>query len=96
MSTCKYCGQKAGFFKKVHSECELLHFNGTTIIVNGIYESLKTSANLQVLESEIKNTQESSFILPSEMSDLYVLAFDKTMNYFLDDGVISTEEETNI
>ena len=40
MSTCKYCGQKAGFFKKVHSECELLHSNGKAIIINDICESL--------------------------------------------------------
>ena len=96
MSICKYCGQKAGFFKNVHSECELLHSNGKTIIVNDIYESLSTSPDLQVLESEIKITQESSFITPSEMSDLYVLAFDKTIDTFLDDGVISTEEESKI
>ena len=40
--------------------------------------------------------QQASYITSSEMSDLYVVAFDKTMDNFLNDGIISIEEEGKI
>jgi hypothetical protein len=40
MGTCKYCGQSAGFLRKMHAECEQKNIDGKRQIVNTILEAV--------------------------------------------------------
>jgi len=96
MSICKFCGQKAGFFKSVHKECEAAYNAGKIAIANKISQAIVASTDFANLDTEVNNTAQSAYIKKEELGELYGLGFDKAVETFLDDGVVSPEEEEKI
>ncbi len=96
MSTCRLCGQKAGLFKSVHKECIIAHETGRSAIVNIIIEAICEGKDFPNLEKEVTNLATNSFISPDELNDLYKQGFDKSIESFLEDGIITVEEEKKI
>lgn len=57
-----YCGESAGFFKKLHKECEQGHTQGTSEIVSLVSKASAVGTDLKRLESSIKEVALSSHI----------------------------------
>ena len=93
---CKYCGQNAGLFRSVHKKCEVARTNAKYSIVEKVKQSIITTADFSKLEYDIKSEAEAGYINQSELGDFYVLGFDRAVESFLDDGVISQEEEGRV
>jgi hypothetical protein len=93
---CKFCGQPAGFFRSVHKECKLAHSNAMTSIPNEISKSINSTSDFTNLSHEVSASAKTGFINQNELNDLYTLGFDKAVENFLDDGVISKDEENKI
>ena len=96
MSTCRFCGQKAGLFKNVHKECMIAYETGTPAVVNMVSQAICEGSDFSRLESDVKNLATNSFIKEHELTELYYHGFDKSIESFLDDGVITVEEEQKI
>jgi len=96
MSNCKYCGQKAGFFKNKHPKCELDYYQGRRDIINNAKKAIINNADFQLLENETMEIAHRSHINKHEIIDLHILGFDKAVDYFLEDGIISKDEEAKI
>lgn len=94
--TCKFCGQPAGFLRSIHKECELAHSNALVSIPNEISKSITSTSDFSNLNNEITNIAKAGFVNQTELSKLYTLGFDKAVETFLEDGVISKEEEDKI
>lgn len=94
--TCKFCGQPAGFLKSVHKECELAHSNALISIPNEISKSITSTSDFSNLSNEVAAIAKTGFINQTELNELYTLGFDKAVETFLDDGIISKEEEEKI
>jgi len=92
MGNCIYCGQKAGVFKSVHSECEEKHKQG----INKIKElPLQYNSNepfSQIIENS-KKIANNCFVNEQDRIKLLVEGIDSLVDKFLDDGIISVEEE---
>lgn len=93
---CKFCGQPAGFLRSVHKECELAHSNALVSIPNEISESITSTSDFSNLNNEITLLAKTAYVNQNELSELYSLGFDKAVEIFLDDGVISKDEEEKI
>ena len=93
---CKYCGQPAGFFRSTHKECEIAHSNGLVTIPNEISRSITSTSDFPNLNNEITALAKTAYINQSELTELFGLGFDKAVEMFLDDGVISSVEEKKI
>lgn len=96
MGKCTYCGEKAGFLKSKHKECVEKYNNGKLKIISEIRDSIIQTLDFEQLESSINKTAELHFIKPHEIANLYTEGFDNTVEKFLDDGVLSAEEEEKI
>lgn len=94
--TCKFCGQSAGFLRSVHKECELAHSNALISIPNEISKSITSTFDFPSLSNKVATIAKNGFVNQTELSDLYTLGFDKAVETFLDDGIISNEEEDKI
>jgi len=94
--TCKFCGQPAGFFRTVHKECKLAHSNAVTSIFNEISQSITSTTDFTNLNNQITTLAKTGFVKKSELTELYILGFDKAVEVFLEDGIISNEEENKI
>jgi hypothetical protein len=93
---CKFCGQPAGFLRSVHKECELAHSNALLSIPNEISQSITSTSDFSNLNNEITSLAKTAYVNQNELSELYSLGFDKAVETFLDDGVISKDEEEKI
>lgn len=93
---CKFCGQPAGFLRSVHKECELAHSNALVSIPNEITQSITSTSDFSNLNNEITSLAKTAYVNQNELSELYSLGFDKAVENFLDDGVISKDEEERI
>ncbi len=96
MSTCKYCGQKAGLFKSVHKECVITYESSKKNIVNIISQAINQGDNFYELEQEVKEIALKTYIKADEIIDLFSQAFDKSIETFLEDGVVSIDVEQKI
>jgi|SRR5579871_509023 len=94
--TCKFCGQPAGFLSSVHKQCKLAHTNALSAIPSKISQSITSSTDFSNLNTEVANLVKIGFVSQNELSELYTLGFDKAVEIFLEDGVISDEEEDKI
>ena len=93
---CIYCGQKAGLFKKLHSACELVYINGKMEIIKNVKSAIINNSDLNLLENDSISIAKRSYIKNYEIIDLHVRGFDRAVDYFLEDGIISKDEEANI
>lgn len=93
---CKFCGQPAGFFRSEHKECELIHSNAMVTIPKEISQSITSTSDFSNLNNEITTIAKTGFVNQNELSELYILGFDKAVEIFLDDGIIADEEEKKI
>lgn len=96
MGNCIYCGQKAGFLKSKHKDCESNYFDGKNKIIENICTAITNNSDFDNLENKIKEITEKCYVKPDEIIDLYVKGFDKAVESFLDDSILTTEEEDRI
>jgi len=96
MGNCIYCGQNAGFLKSKHKICESNYFIGKTKIVESICSTITNDSDFANLENEISIINEKNYIKPDEIVALYTKGFDNAVDSFLDDGILTIEEEGKI
>lgn len=96
MGNCIYCGQKAGFLKSKHKDCESNYFDSKNKIIENICTAITKDSDFDNLENEIKEIAQKNFVKPDEIIDLYTKGFDTAVDSFLDDGILTTEEEYKI
>jgi len=96
MGKCKYCHQEAGFLKSKHKACEEKNNNGKKNIVGLIESTITTTTDFQNLQKDVELISESSYIGMNEVQELIAFGFDNAVEKFLEDGILSKEEEERI
>ena len=96
MGTCKYCGQKAGFLKRKHTNCQKKNQDGKKEIINLIERSITKSHDFQALRDDITHLANENFIKSFELDTLYTDGFDKAVEKLLNDGILTKKDEENI
>ena len=92
MGSCIYCGQKAGVFKSVHQECEEKHKQGINKI-KGLPLQYNTNESFSQIIENSKKIATECFINEKDRIELLVSGIDSLVDKFLDDGIITPEEE---
>jgi hypothetical protein len=93
MGICKYCGESAGFLKSKHNECETKHQSGLVTLQNKISDTIQKGGDFNFLDKEIDFIKKESFITDNERLSCFVKAFDHTVDIYLDDRILTKEEE---
>ncbi len=93
MGRCKYCGEYAGFLSKYHKNCHQVKSDAWQNLLDEIETTIVDGGDLGTLNSKIGSVCKSSFIDSTVIQDLLAKGFNNTGRRFLDDGVLSREEE---
>ena len=93
MSRCKYCGEYSGFSSKYHKECHEIKSNAWQNLLNKIETTIVKGRDLGALKSKIISVSKSSYIDSSEIQTLLAMGFNNAVRRFLEDGVLSKQEE---
>lgn len=96
MGNCIYCGQKAGFLKSKHKDCESNYFDSKNKIIENISTAIIKESDFDNLKNEITEIAKKNYIKPDEIIDLYIKGFDQAVDSFLDDGILTAEEEERV
>ncbi|HOG15300.1 MAG TPA: hypothetical protein PK674_01805 [Candidatus Absconditabacterales bacterium] len=96
MGLCKYCGEDAGFLKKKHKECSILHDVNKNRIGKMIYFGFFGDEDMTEIKEKVINLAKKSYITPKELDKLYISVYNKIVKQFLYDGIITHEEELRL
>ena len=96
MGVCTYCGKKSGFLKKEHPECRSNRFNAKYEIIDNVTEAIIQSLDFDNLTNEINVIAEKNYLKQDEIPNLIVEGFDNAIDSFLDDGILTEDEENKI
>lgn len=96
MSRCQYCGQKAGFLKKLHQHCKETYDSGWTRIINNVISAIKANGDLNPLQKSVSDIAKSSFIPPSYIKAALIAGWESAVDASLEDNLLTTEEEHSL
>lgn len=93
MGKCKYCNEDAGFFSSKHVACETKFKEGCNQMHSLLQDAFLKQTDFYLLDKQINQIVANYLIPVSELQNLYVSAFDKAIENYLEDGLISKEEK---
>jgi hypothetical protein len=96
MGICKYCGENAGFLRKQHKACHEKYLKGWNTIINKVTDTISEKTDFKSLEKNVELIASESFVKKESYPILLVKGFDNAVEKFLEDGIISEEEENRV
>lgn len=96
MARCKWCGENAGIFSKVHPECQHRHDEGEKHLWGLALEAVTRPADSAALAADIGRVATSSFISEERKKGLLIAAWEKGAEACLEDGILSQDEENRL
>jgi hypothetical protein len=93
MGRCIYCGQSAGWFRKVHEVCEERRRAGYRDMVTLATESAKTGTNLDGLSEKLEAMARQNFVEAYRVQKALAEGWENALDNALEDNVLSLEEE---
>lgn len=103
MGNCKYCGKPAGFLRSKHAECEEENRkreyaiqNANAQILSEAIGAIKGTAMFSALEAKIAEIEQANHLSTAQRKPLLIRAWEKSVDDFLEDGVLDAEEEKRL
>jgi len=96
MSKCDLCGQEAGLLRKRHKECEALLVAGKSETMALVAQVATASSDPQALLTQLTDIRRRSFLSEADQFPLLVKGWEKAVEYALEDGILSAEEERSL
>ena len=97
MGDCKFCGEKAGLFKKEHKDCLIRHQSGWQEILSVAHSAvLRETEKDHVLKNIWAISQDSFHNFEEDASGLVQAlrsGWDKALNDALEDSILDDDEE---
>lgn len=95
MPNCKYCGQKAGFFSFKHKECDETHTEALRRLPAMAIELVTAGTSLAEAERQLTAEIQRGFV-QREPKNYLVTAWEGMLDRYLDDGVLTEEEDAHL
>lgn len=96
MAKCVYCKKDAGLFKKRHKECENLHQNNVEEINYLIKSAIRHPSEFKWLKNKIEKLAKEWVVSEQKLNEIYTYNYDKAVQKFLYDGVLTKDEEESL
>ena len=96
MAKCPYCGEEAGFLRKLHQECQQKHDDGVKKVLSLAQNYIFSRNPLERLEQELNQVTSSTFIDPEQTKGLLIQAWGQAVDTTLEEGDFSTEIENSL
>ena len=95
MGNCIYCGQKAGMLKKKHDKCERNYKSGFNKMVEQVKDVITFRSGYNEINPFLNAICHDTFN-QYRRQEAILTAWDLAVEYFLEDGVLSVDEEDKI
>ena len=95
MGRCIFCGQEAGMLRKKHVKCECSYKSGFNKMAELVRDVITLSANFDELDPLLNQICHDTFN-QQRKQEAILSGWDLSINHFLEDGVLSAEEEVKI
>jgi hypothetical protein len=96
MGTCKICGQSAGWFKEYHAECKERYKTGLDELVSVAINAVINISQCDSLMDRCRAIAKPNRISDQNIKDALIVAWERALDKFLDDGILSKEEENQL
>lgn len=96
MGNCIYCGHPAGILRSKHGECEQQHQQVEQEILQQALQCVTAGRDPAQFLSGIKQVAREGFIRSESLTTLLCEAWSQALDVFLDDGVLSDDEERRL
>lgn len=96
MGTCKICGQSAGWFKEYHSECTARYKAGLDELISVATNAVFNLSLCDNLMERCRSIAQPNKISDENIRDSLIVAWEKALDKYLDDGILSTDEEAQL
>jgi len=96
MGNCTFCGQSAGFLRRVHKECEQRHESGKSRIVDIVSRAGAEGGNLRSLNFAIKEIASLSYINGKAARACIIAGYEQAVARAFDDGILSAAAEASL
>jgi hypothetical protein len=93
MGTCRYCEESAGLFSSEHNECKAKHDQAPGLLARWAEEALGGRMSMQTFASRLLSLQKNYYLRPEEIRPVVAAAMSKAGERFLEDGLLTEEEE---
>src|SRR5271170_5830558 len=89
VGVCKYCGQKAGLFRRSHRKCQTRHDDAMRDLLRIAYASASGISPLETLSKDVAQLAQTGFISSEEVRSTYIQAWELAVDHLLGDGNLS-------
>lgn len=96
MGYCQHCGKPAGFLKTKHSECAEKNRQGREAMIEEITSSIIKNEKYTVLSAKLDRIAANCYISDSGKIEALILGLNNVVSQFLEDGLLSEEEERRL
>ena len=96
MGQCIYCNESAGWFRKRHKACELLHKEATSDIATWTFQTATEGGSLRELAAKILARGQEGRVNDHARSTAIASGLAHLMNHYLEDHALSVDEEANV
>lgn len=96
MGKCVYCGEKAGFLKTLHQECQDKRESGWNDMIAAVEKTIVDDASVPELEQRLATLARDSYVEAGSINDSVIAGWERTVEKFLEDGHLDESEETRL
>ena len=97
MGDCRYCGQKAGFLRRSHKDCESTHRAGRQRMVALVAQAAgRSNFSEAVLLEDISSIARDSYIDDDGIRAVIAEGWHQAVNEGLADGILTQDEEARL
>jgi hypothetical protein len=93
MGACRHCGKSAGLFSSEHAKCKEKHEQAPGLLTRWAEETLSGRMPLETFKSRLQALQRDYHLRPEETRPAIAAAIQQAGERFLEDGLLSEEEE---
>lgn len=97
MGNCTHCGERAGFLRRKHEQCENVHQRGLVEMAQLALEAASgVDFNADVVRSKLAHIAERSFAREDHITAAIEQGWERAVAEALADGVLTQGEETRL
>ena len=96
MGDCAFCGQSAGLLRSQHKECAALNAQSQDKVRHAVAQCIQTGSDASHITSRILPLARQGFVPAKSLNDLLVDGWALAVYTFLEDGLLSPDEEARL
>lgn len=96
MGDCKHCGEKAGFLRNVHSECDDRYTSARRAMVGRAVAAATGGAGFGNLSQELTRIADANFVPREQVRAILSEGLDAAVDKSFEDGLLTREEEDRL